>query len=40
MKKTAVHGCSGVNTQTVWDTLREDIPALRQEFSAVLGELN
>lgn len=39
LRNRIVHGYSGVNMQIVWDTVREDIPALRQELSAALEEL-
>ena len=39
LRNRIVHGYSGVNMQIVWDTVREDIPALRQELSTALEEL-
>ena len=39
LRNRIVHGYSGVNMQIVWDTVREDIPALRQELSATLGKI-
>ena len=39
LRNRIVHGYSGVNMQVVWDTVREDIPALRQELSGVLDTM-
>ncbi len=38
LRNRIVHGYSGVNMQIVWDTVSEDLPALREEISASLGE--
>lgn len=38
LRNRIVHGYSGVNMQIVWDTVREDIPALRQELSAAIDK--
>jgi len=40
LRNRIVHGYSGVNMQIVWDTVREDIPALRQELSSALEDLS
>ena len=36
LRNRIVHGYSGVNMQIVWDTVRDDIPALRNEISCFL----
>ena len=33
MRNRIVHGYSGINLKIVWDTVREDIPKLRDELS-------
>lgn len=38
LRNRIVHGYSGVNMQIVWDTVSEDLPALREEISASLGD--
>ena len=38
LRNRIVHGYSGVNMQIVWDTVKEDIPALRKEIKAWLAE--
>lgn len=32
MRNRIVHGYSGVDMQIVWDTIKEDLPKLRQEL--------
>ena len=32
MRNRIVHGYSGINLRIVWDTVREDIPKLRDEL--------
>jgi uncharacterized protein with HEPN domain len=36
MRNRIVHGYSGINLNIVWDTITADIPALRQELTAVI----
>ena len=38
LRNRIVHGYSGVNMQIVWDTVNEDIPALREEIAAYLQD--
>ena len=37
LRNRIVHGYSGVNMQIVWDTVKNDIPALRDEIAGFLG---
>ena len=39
LRNRIVHGYSGVNMQIVWDTIREDLPALREEITAYLEQV-
>ena len=36
LRNRIVHGYSGVNMQIVWDTVKNDIPALRGEIAGFL----
>lgn len=36
MRNRIVHGYSGVDMRIVWDTIREDLPLLRQELKKYL----
>ena len=36
LRNRIVHGYSGVNMQIVWDTVRNDIPVLRDEITGFL----
>ncbi len=36
MRNRIVHGYSGVNMQIVWDTIKEDLPALEKELKTYL----
>lgn len=38
LRNRIVHGYSGVNMQIVWDTIREDLPVLREEITAYLEQ--
>ena len=38
LRNRIVHGYSGVNMQIVWDTVREDLPALRREITGYLAQ--
>ena len=38
LRNRIVHGYSGVNMQIVWDTVREDLPELREEITAYLEQ--
>ena len=38
LRNHIVHGYSGVNMQIVWDTVREDLPALRREITGYLEQ--
>ena len=38
LRNRIVHGYEGVNLQIVWDTLKEDLPALEEEICQVLSE--
>lgn len=35
MRNRIVHGYSGINLKIVWDTVREDIPKLRDELQSI-----
>ena len=37
LRNRIVHGYSGVNMQIVWDTVKDDIPALRAEIRNYLS---
>ena len=37
LRNRIVHGYSGVNMQIVWDTVKDDIPALREEICVYLS---
>ena len=39
MRNRIVHGYSGINLQIVWDTVREDIPKLRDELAAYIRDI-
>lgn len=36
MRNRIVHGYSGVDMRIVWDTIKEDLPALKQEMEKYL----
>jgi hypothetical protein len=36
MRNRIVHGYSGVNMKIVWDTIKEDLPALSEELKSYL----
>lgn len=36
MRNRIVHGYDGVNMQIVWDTVKEDIPTLRNELQQLI----
>ena len=38
MRNRIVHGYSGINLRIVWDTVREDIPKLRDELMEATKE--
>ena len=38
MRNRIVHGYSGINLKIVWDTVKEDIPRLRDELTEVIYE--
>lgn len=38
LRNRIVHGYSGINMQIVWDTIREDLPVLREEITAYLEQ--
>lgn len=38
LRNRIVHGYSGVNMQIVWDTVQNDIPALKNELQSYLNK--
>jgi uncharacterized protein with HEPN domain len=40
MRDVLIHGYFGVDLETVWDTVKEDLPALKKEIWVILEDLN
>ena len=38
LRNKIVHDYDGVNIMIVWDTMKEDLPILREQLSKLLGE--
>jgi uncharacterized protein with HEPN domain len=39
MRNRVIHGYSSVNPSVVWDSVRDDVPELRDQIAQVLKEL-